>query len=44
MLTSCPGGAEVALGGTIAFDTRALGDAHLIVAPTSRCPLEILPL
>jgi eukaryotic-like serine/threonine-protein kinase len=42
--TSCPGSGDVALGGGIAFDTRALGDSHLVVAPTGRCPLRILPL
>ncbi len=41
--TRCPGGADVALGGGIAFDTRNLGDAHLGVTPSGRCAMKELP-
>ena len=39
----CPTGADVSLGGTVAFDTRNLGDAKLAVLPSGKCPLRILP-
>jgi serine/threonine protein kinase len=40
----CPGGGEVALGGGIVFDTRNLGDGKLIVSPSTRCGMKVLPL
>jgi hypothetical protein len=40
----CPGGNDVSLGGGLVFDTRNLGDARLIVAPSGKCGLKVLPL
>jgi serine/threonine-protein kinase len=39
----CPAGADVSLGGGLVFDTRILGDARLVVAPSGKCALRILP-
>jgi serine/threonine-protein kinase len=39
----CPNGSDASLAGGLAFDTRTLGDAHLLLAPSGRCALKILP-
>jgi len=38
----CPGG-DVALAGAVAFDTRSLSDGKIVVTPSGRCALPILP-
>ena len=40
----CATGGDVALGGGLQVDTRNLSDARIVVTPTGRCGLRILPL
>jgi len=40
----CQGGGDASLGGGLVFDTRNLGDGRLLVAPSGKCSLKILPL
>jgi serine/threonine protein kinase len=40
----CGAGADVALGGGILLDSRNLGESRLVVSPSAKCGLKILPL